>query len=80
MPYKLPDDKKVKVKISSAQPYTLRRCKDRHKEYEERIREYKGRVQGLKERMSSAISGAVGAGASDVQLPSVLGSTSEKEP
>ena len=80
MPYKLTDDKKVKVKISSAQPYTLRRCKNRHQEYEERIREYKERAKGLKERMSSAITGAVGGSTSGVQLPSAPANTSEKEP
>lgn len=80
LPYKLPDDKKMKVKISSAQPYTLRRCKDRHKEYEERIREYKERAKGLKERMSSAITGAVGGSTSGVQLPSGPAHTSEKQP
>lgn len=60
MPYKLPADKKVKVKISSAQPFTLRKCKDKNKETAERLKEYRERAKGLKERLSNALNDSLG--------------------
>ena len=51
MPYRLPEDKKMEIKISSAPPYTLRRCQDKFRKY----RDEGKRLKEAQERMFKAI-------------------------
>ena len=75
MPYRLPEGKKVEVKISSAPPYTLRRCQDKYEKYKEEAK----RLKGTQERVFNAILDKAN-GKTSSEQPPASNSTSEKEP
>jgi predicted DNA-binding antitoxin AbrB/MazE fold protein len=75
IPYRLPEGKKVEVKISSASPYTLRKCQDKHEKYKEEAK----RLKEAQERVFKAILDKAN-GKTLSEQPPAPNSTSEKEP